>query len=146
MIETDRYLVQTIIADATLISLMGITADDKRIYAWYPTFDIVYNSSNPCAIVYRKSIRGRGGDWSYSNQYPDMAYYLRTLSINQTVLGQVTERLIEVFDEQYKVYTTSWMIGKIEISSVVDAPTEGDAGNPIYVKVVSFGFREFFKR
>jgi len=146
MIETDEYLVQKIIADSTLISLMGITGSDKRIYAWYPTFDIVYKSSYPCAIVYRKSVRGRGGDWSFPYQYPDMAYYLRTLSIDQLVLGQVAERLIELFDESYKEYTTSWIIGKIEINSIVDAPTEGDAGNPIFVKVVSFSFSNFFKR
>lgn len=146
MIETDRYLVQTIINDATLIGLMGISGSDKRIYAWYPTFDIVYESSYPCAIVYRKAIRGRAGNWSYPNQYPDMSYYLRTLSIDQTVLGQVAERLIDLFDEKYKEYTTSWIIGKIEINSVLDAPTEGDAGNPIFVKVVSFSFSNFFKR
>lgn len=145
MIETDEYLVQKVIADATLISLMGISGSDKRIYAWYPTFDIVYESS-PCAIVYRKSVRGRGGDWSYPNQYPDMAYYLRTLSTDQLVLGQVAERLIALFDETYKDYTTSWIIGKIEINSVVDAPTEGDAGFPIFVKVVSFSFSNIFKR
>lgn len=146
MIETDEYLVQKIIADATLISLMGITGSDKRVYAWYPTFDIVYSTSYPCAIVYRKSVRGRGGEWSYPNQYPDMAYYLRTLSIDQLVLGQVAERLINLFDETYKASTTSWIIGKIEINSVVDAPTEGDAGNPIFVKVVSFSFSNFFKK
>jgi hypothetical protein len=146
MIETDKYLVQTIITDSTLISLMGITAQDKRVYAWYPTIDVTYETSYPCAIVYRKSIRGRGGSWSYPNQYPDMSYYLRTLSINQLVLGQVAERLIDLFDEKYKQYTTSWIIGKSEINSIVDAPTEGDAGNPIFVKVVSFSFREFFKR
>jgi len=146
MIETDEYLVQKIKNDASLISLMGISGSDQRIYAWYPTFDIVYESSYPCAIVYRKSVRGRGGDWSYPNQYPDLAYYLRALSIDQLVLGQVTERLIELFDETYKDYTTSWIIGKIGINSVVDAPTEGDAGNPIFVKVVSFSFSNFFKR
>lgn len=147
MIETDEYLVQKIINDTSLISLMGITVNDKRIYAWYPTFDLVYESSFPCAIVYRKSVRGRaGGNWSYPNQYPDMGYYLRTLSINQLVLGQVAERLIELFDETYKANTLSWIIGKIEINSVVDAPTEGDAGNPIFVKVVSFSFSNFFKR
>jgi hypothetical protein len=146
MIETDEYLVQKIINDASLISLMGISVNDKRIYAWYPTFDIVYESSYPCAIVYRKSLRGKGGSWSYPNQYPDMGYYLRTLSINQLVLGQVAERLIELFDETYKAKTISWIIGKIEINSVVDAPTEGDAGNPIFVKVVSFSFSNFFKK
>jgi len=146
MIETDEYLVQKIKNDASLISLMGISGSDQRIYAWYPTFDIVYESSYPCAIVYRKSVRGRGGDWSYPNQYPDLAYYLRALSIDQLVLGQVTERLIELFDETYKDYTTSCIIGKIGINSVVDAPTEGDAGNPIFVKVVSFSFSNFFKR
>lgn len=146
MIETDKYLVQKVINDATLISLMGISGSDKRIYAWYPTFDILYESSYPCAIVYRKSVRGRAGSWSYPNQMPDMSYYLRTLSTDQRVLGQVAERLSDMFDETYKEYTTSWIIGKIEINSVLDAPTEGDAGNPIFVKVVSFSFTNMFRR
>lgn len=146
MIETDRYLVQTIINDASLISLMGITGSDKRVFAWYPTFDITYDTAYPCAIVYRKSVRGRAGSWSYPNQMPDMSYYLRTLSIDQLVLGQVAERLSDLFDETYKEYTTSWIIGKIGINSILDAPTEGDAGNPIFVKVVSFSFNNIFRR
>jgi len=146
MIETDEYLVQKAINDATLISLMGITANDKRIYAWYPTIDVIYESSYPCAVTYRKSIRDRGAEWSYPNQFPNIFYYLRTLSIDQLVLGQVTERLTDLFDETYKDYTTSWIIGKINLNSVMDAPTEGDAGNPIFVKVVSFSFSNIFKR
>jgi hypothetical protein len=146
MIETDEYLVQKVINDATLISLMGITVNDKRIYAWYPAIDVIYESSYPCAVTFRKSIRGRGAEWSYPNQFPNIFYYLRTLSIDQLVLGQVTERLTGLFDETYKDYTTSWIIGKININSVMDAPTEGDAGNPIFVKVVSFSFSNIFKR
>ena len=42
MLELDQLVVAKITADAQLISLMGITAEDDRVYAWYPISDIIY--------------------------------------------------------------------------------------------------------
>ena len=51
MIEIDEYIVTTITGDATMISLMGIDASNNRVYAWYPSHDVVYNSvSGLCEI------------------------------------------------------------------------------------------------
>jgi hypothetical protein len=145
MIEIDKYLVGTIVDDTTLVTLMNITESDNRVYAWYPTFNPSFSETD-CYIVYRKTMSGRGFNWSYPSQMPNITYHLRILSIDQLVLGQVTERLINLFDEQYNVELTSYGIKKISIAGVSDGPTEGDAGNPIYVKLVSFSFGTVVKR
>ena len=131
MIEIDEYVVSTVVGDATMISLMGITGTDNRIFAWYPTHDIVYGNTNPAAIVYR---------------IPNINYFFRCLSVDQLVLGQVSERLMDLFDEKYNVLLTNLGIKKIGIIGNSDAPTEGDVGNPIYVKMVSFSFTNVVRR
>jgi hypothetical protein len=68
------------------------------------------------------------------------------LSKDQLVLGQVAERLMGLFDEKYNVLLTNFGIKKISIVGNSDAPTEGDAGNPIYVKIVSFSFTNLVRR
>lgn len=147
MIDIDEYIVGVVIGDATMQSLMGITGTDNRIYAWYPSFDIVYSSTAPAAIVYRKTSGSRPGvDWSYPSQIPNINYFFRCFSIDQLVLGQVAERLTDLFDEKYNVVLTNFGIKKIGIIGNSDAPTEGDAGNPIYVKIVSFSFTNVVKR
>lgn len=147
MIEIDEYIVNTITGDATMITLMGIDASDQRVYAWYPSFDVVYSSTYPAALVFRKASGSRPGEfYSYPSQIPNISYHFRVLSKSQLVLGQVAERLIDLFDDKYNVLLTNFGIKKISVSGNSDAPTEGDAGNPIYVKTVSFSFSSVVKR
>lgn len=147
MIDIDEYVVGTVVADATMISLMGIDGSDNRIYAWYPTDDIIYNNTYPAAMVYRKGSGSRPGEnYSYPSQIPHINYFFRCLSIDQLVLGQVAERLLDLFDDKYNVLLTNFGIKKMSVIGNSDAPTEGDAGNPIYVKVVSFSFTNIVKR
>jgi hypothetical protein len=147
MIEIDEYIVSTITEDATMISLMGIDANDQRVYAWYPSFDVVYTAVYHAALIYRKASGSRPGEfYSYPSQIPNINYHFRVLSKSQLVLGQVAERLIDLFDEKYNVLLTNFGIKKISVIGNSDAPTEGDAGNPIYVKTVSFSFSNVVKR
>ena len=147
MIEIDEYIVSTIVGDATMISLMGIDANNNRVYAWFPSHDIVYNTTYPAALVFRKASGARPGEYySYPSQIPNINYHFRALSKSQLVLGQVAERLMYLFDEKYSVTLTNFGIKKISIIGNSDAPTEGDAGNPIYVKTVSFSFSNLVRR
>lgn len=147
MIEIDEYVVNKITGDATMISLMGIDVNDNRVYAWYPSFDVVYTATYLAALIFRKASGSRsGGLYSYPSQIPNISYHFRVLSKSQLVLGQVAERLIDLFDEQYNVLLTNFGIKKISVIGNSDAPTEGDAGNPIYVKTVSFSFSTVVKR
>ena len=145
MIVIDKYLVSTIVGDSQLVTLMNITGSDNRVYSWYPTFNPSFSETD-CFIVYRKTMPARSFNWSYPSQMPNINYHLRVLSIDQLVLGQVTERLIELFDQQYNVQLNGYGIKRISIAGVSDGPTEGDAGNPIYVKLVSFSFGTVVKR
>jgi len=147
MIDIDGYIVTTVIGDATMKTLMGIDTSDNRIYAWYPSHDIVYSSTYRAALVFRGSSGSRpGNNFSYPSQIPNINYHFRALSKSQLVLGQVSERLMNLFDEKYNVILTNFGIKKISIIGKSDAPTEGDAGNPIYVEVVSFSFSNIVRR
>jgi len=53
---------------------------------------------------------------------------------------------LDLFDEKYNVTLTNFGIKKIGVIGNSDAPTEGDVGNPLYVKVVSFSFTNIVKR
>jgi hypothetical protein len=147
MIEIDEYIVSTVIGDATMVSLMGITASDNRIFAWYPSHDITYSDTQPAALIFRSSSGPRPGElYSFPSQIPNINYFFRALSLDQLVLGQVSERLMDLFDEKYNVLLTNLGIKKMGIIGRSDVPTEGDAGNPIYVKIVSFSFTNVVRR
>lgn len=145
MLELDKEVVDIIKDDATMISLMGITTSDNRVYAWYPASDIVYTAQKDTAIIYRNSMGGRPFNWSYPSQIPNIQYFFRVLSISQLKIRQVSERLIELFDLT-SISSTSWSVKWITLSSYADGMTEGSPTHPILSKNVLFSFNIVVKR
>lgn len=145
MLEIDAAVVSKIASDATMISLMGITVSNNRVYDWYPQDRIIFSASNQSAIIYRNSLGSRNYNWSYPSEMPRLTYYFRILSINQLNLNQVNEKLIDLFD-MTTIQTTNWSVKWIELSGSVDGPIEGDPTYPIYTKDVNFNFSTLVKR
>jgi len=146
MLELDTLVVNQIETDSTMISLMGIAAGDTRVYAWYPATDIEYVvGQKEVCIVYRNSLGGRPFNWSYPSQMPDMLYFFRVLSISQLKLRQVSERLIELFDQQ-SLISTNWAVKWIELVGYADGMNEGSPTKPIMSKNVSFTFSVTVRR
>lgn len=146
MLELDSLVVSRITGDASLISLMGITASDDRVYAWYPATDIIYTlGSTEVSIIYRNSMGGRPFEWSYPSQIPNMSYFFRVLSISQLKLRQVSERLIELFDKT-SMESTNWSVKWIELNGYADGMYEGSPTQPIMSKNVTFAFTTVVKR
>ena len=146
MLEIDALIVNKIITDATMISLMGITVQDNRVYAWYPATDISYVvDTTEVAIIYRDSMGGRPFEWSYPSQMPDIQYFFRILSISQLKLRQSAERLIELFDKS-SLESTNWSVKWIELSSITDGMFEGSPTHPIMSKNVTFAFNVVVNR
>jgi hypothetical protein len=146
MLELDALTVNRIINDATMISLMSITASDERVYAWYPAVDIIYTIGGAeVAIIYRNSMGGRPFEWSYPQQIPDIVYFFRILSISQLKLRQCTERLIELFDKT-SMESTNWSAKWIELKSAADGMMEGSPTHPIVSKNVTFAFNTVVNR
>lgn len=146
MLEIDTEVVQMIETDSTLISLMGITSSDTRVYAWYPATDIEYViGQKEVCIIYRNSLGGRPFNWSYPSQLPDILYFFRVLSVSQLKLRQVAERLIEIFDKQ-SIETTNWAAKWIELAGNADGMMEGSPTHPIMSKNVTFNFRILVQR
>ena len=119
---------------------MGITAEDNRIYAWYPSSDIAYVLSvSEVAIIYRNTFDGRPFLWSYPSQFSDITYFFRILSISQLKLRQTTERLIELFDKS-SIESVNWSVKWIKLLNAADGLYEGSPTHPIVSKNVLFGF------
>lgn len=146
MLELDQLVVDRITTDAQLISLMGITAEDDRVYAWYPISDIIYTlGSAEVAIIYRNSFGGRPFNWSYPTQVPNIQYFFRVLSISQLKLRQTAERLIELFDKT-SMESINWAVKWIEQTGCADGIYEGSPTQPILSKNVTFAFNVVVKR
>lgn len=145
MLELNLEVVNTIIADATLISLMSIDANNKRVYYWEPTRDILFTPTYQAALIYRDSFGGRAGEWSYPYEWPFITYFFRVLSTSQVLLAQVSKALIDLFDLQ-TLQTTNWSVKWIEVVGKNTGGNEGDPAKPIYVDNVTFGFNFVFKR
>jgi hypothetical protein len=141
MLELDKLVVNRIITDSSMISYLGTTANDNRVYAWYPATDIVYTTGiAEAAIIYRNSIlRERPYNWSYPSQIPNIQYFFRILSISQLKLGQISERLIDLFDLT-SLESDNWTVKWIELSSAINGMNEGSPTHPIISKNVTFSF------
>lgn len=147
MLEIEKAVYDFVINDSTFISLTGATSSDPRMYAWYPSGDVVFTEgSQEAALVYRHSINARGF-WSYPNQLPDFNFFFRVLSIDQTKIGQVAERLIEIFDETYdKIVTTNFLVKKISLTGSFEGQNEGAPTKPVFTRNQTFRFSNVFRR
>ena len=146
MLELDALTVSRITGDATMISIMGITSGDDRVYAWYPAEDITYTINvNEVAIIYRNSLGKRPFRWSYPSQIPDITYFFRVLSISQLKLRQASERLIELFDKT-SMDSDNWSAKWIELTGYADGMNEGSPSQPIVSKNVTFAFSIVVKK
>lgn len=140
MLELDEYCVTKIRTDASMVSLMGITATDYRVYSWYPAGDVYYTVGvSEAAIIYRNSCGSRPYKWSYPKQFPNITYYFRVMSIDKSKLGQASKRLIKLFD-MTSIETTSWRVKWIELSGDSPGPMEGSPTMPIVSRNVMFKF------
>lgn len=146
MLEIDSAIAARIVEDADMISIMGITASDDRVYAWYPQQDIVYTQGgSEVAIIFRSSNGGRSNNWSYPSQSPDIAYFFRILSISQLKSSQCAERLIALFDKT-SLQTDNWNVKWIEQSGYSDGMMEGSPTHRIVSKNVTFVFKIVLSR
>ena len=146
MLEIDKAVVDTITTDSDMISLMGITSSDKRVYAWYPFKDIVYTINvSEVAIIYRNSIGMRPFLWSYPSQISNITYFFRVLSISQLKVRQTSEKLIDLFDMS-SIDTDNWSVKWIELGGIADGMNEGSPTLPIVSKSITFNFTIVVKK
>jgi len=146
MLELRQAVVSRISNDATIQSIMGGSASDRRIYYWYPEGDIVYTERTvECAIIYRMSLTGYPYRWSYPSEFSGHQLFFRIVSINQLKLGQVVEKLIDLFD-QGSLQTTNWSVRHLQLLSSVDGMNEGEATKPIHTHNQSYQLSVVLRR
>ena len=146
MLEIDKYFIDKFKADATLISLMGINANDPRIYMFNPPFDVTYSSTQLAALFYRNSSDRRPEQYSYPSQRSNLTYYFECVSPNLTRAKQVIERIIRLLENQ-SVLTTNWRVGVlINAGEGEGVEPGGTPTNPLYKRMVAFFCKEVFYR
>jgi hypothetical protein len=146
MLEIEKAIVERVSNDSAIQTIMGGTAADRRIYAWFPIGDVVFTERTiECAIIYRTSSTGYPWRWSYPNQNSEMQLFFRIASINQLKLGQVSERLVDLFDKG-SLQSTNWSVRWIEVVSIVEGLNEGEATKPIHIRNQSYRLGTVLKR
>lgn len=147
--QLEKALVDLFKGSTTYKNASGATSVDPRIYAWFPAGDVVFVPGvKDVATIYRFSITGRPGRWSYPSQLGDMQLFLRVSSISQLKLGIVTEILVgkNSFLDQASIATENLSVKKISTLTVNDGLNEGAPTQPIHVRNFSFRFSNVFIR
>lgn len=146
MLEIEKAIVDRISNDAAIQTIMGGTVADRRIYAWFPIGDVVFTEgAAECSIVYRTALTGYPWRWSYPSQASQMQLFFRIASISQLKLGQVSERLIDLFDKG-SLQSTNWSVRWVEIVSSVEGFNEGEATKPIHIRNQSYELSTVLRR
>lgn len=145
MREINADIIETILADATIKSLLGYTSADERIYAWNPSEDVIYSSSKKGAIFYKEIVGKRPYTWSYPKQFANITFFFKVVSIYQESVDLISERLIDLFDLT-TAETTNWRVGHIELLTYNDMVAEGSPTNTQWAKMVTFRFTNILKR
>jgi hypothetical protein len=147
-LSLEKAIVDLFKANSSWLSVSGGTIADPRIYAWSPAGDIVFTpGSIDVAVIYRTSVTGRPGRWSYPFQIPDMQLFFRLISIDQFKLGTATEILIgQNFLDQESIETNDVSVKTINLLSVNDGLNEGAPTQPIHTRNFSFRLSNVFIR
>lgn len=147
-LSLEKSIVDLFKGNGNWLSISGGTATDPRIYAWSPAGDIVFTAGSvDVAIIYRFSITGRPGRWSYPLQIPDMQLLFRLLSIDQLKLGAATEILIGPnFLDQETIENDDVSVKTINLLSANDGLNEGAPTQPVHVRNFSFRLTNVFFR
>lgn len=146
MLEISAKAIQIISSDSVMDTYLNPSANDDRIYQWYPSMDITYTTTNKSAIIYRSFVLSdKGSRWSYPQQINDWYYEFWIKSIDHLKVTQIAERLIDLFDETSLV-TTNYSVKHIQLISDAFGDSEGDVTQPIISRKAIFRFSNVFKR
>lgn len=146
--QLDKAIVDLFKSSNSYKSISGATVADPRIYAWFPAGDIVFVPGvKDVSTIYRFSVTGRPGRWSYPSQLGDMQLFLRVSSIDQLKLSSTTEILIGAdFLDKTSITTEDLSVKWITLLSANDGLNEGAPTQPIHVRNFSFRFSNVFIR
>ena len=94
-VDVNQMLQQRLGGDSALVSLLGRTPDDPRVYPYY-NGDAIINASQRAYVTYAKT--------SFPERVTatgDPIWNLTLWAINWTVAAAVRDRLVALFDEQF---------------------------------------------
>lgn len=146
MLEIKAGILNYLLGDSELRTLLNSDSNDDRVYSWNPPQDIVYSDSKRSAIFYRLFVNQKPTIRSYPQQFSNMFFYLRVVSKSELDTELISEQIIKLLDEQYGFLTDNWSIKKIVLANYNDGKNEGTPSFPLYVKNLSFSFNNIFQR
>jgi hypothetical protein len=145
MLQIAKYLVDILIADASIQSALGGTVLDPRVYAWNSPFDVAYNSTTPAAIFYNYTMDSRPAIYSYPMQIPDQMFNFQIVCSDRTKLEQIIELIFNLFLD-YTFHTSNFSVKTMEVKRVTESPFEGTPTKPLFIKTITFSLLNVFKR
>ncbi len=130
MNEIKDYILDTVlIPDGTIQGLTGYTADDPRIYEWFPATDPDFNSTYPAFIIYRIARHGRGFDFVDRAEIGDIFFHLDVFAYDTDTLGAIVLRIEDLLDLYGPFTTTRHKVGNLIITESFEMPTEGESSS-----------------
>ena len=146
MLEIDKYLIDLIVADSDITTLLGSTDSDNRIYIWNPDINISYSSTNKSALFYSNNqIQRELNNFAFPSQIGDIIYRFYVNSLDYSTNENLTEKLINLLSD-ISMETTNYKILKILLMSNDYLGNMGTDTFIIYARQVSFLLHCVYKK
>ena len=137
MFELKEPIYSTVTTDATIISLMGITSGDLRMYSLNPPEDVIYSDAVPAAITYFLKIGRRPNNYSYPSQEGNAFLFFRILSIDNLIAENIADRLKVLFDKM-TIESDNYVVKTVMLNDMTPSDSEGSPTKPVFIINVSF--------
>lgn len=146
MLEIDKYLIDLIVNDTNISTLLGSTTEDNRIYIWNPDTKITYSPTNKSALFYSNSQIQRTLEYyAYPSQVGDIIYRFYVNSLDYVTNETLSEYLIKLLSD-IAIETTNYRILKILLISNNYLGNIGTDTFIIYNRQISFLLHEVFDK
>ncbi|MFW9872368.1 MAG: hypothetical protein ACFFG0_04640 [Candidatus Thorarchaeota archaeon] len=144
MLNIDKWIYSIAKADSTLLTLIGGTATDPRIYEVYPPKSLLpLSSTYPAYITYGLAPSGGGYGDVYQIQVPDEIYEFHIFANTKAKMNTVFERIDTLFNKIFNASITGWIVRRIYRTYQGEIHESDDH---LYHKVLEYTFEGIWKK
>jgi hypothetical protein len=145
--ELKNYIIQIVANDAVIQGITGWTADDPRVYEWFPGVDPAFNSTYPAYLIYRVIGHGRGLEFVDRAEPGDLFFHFDILAMDSEKTSDIAEQLETLLDLYGPFETFSYKVGNVIRTENFEMPTEGESSSDRMLRYhVAFQLRGVLKK
>jgi hypothetical protein len=129
MKELKDYIIQVVANDAIIQSITGWTADDQRVYEWYPAFDPTFTTTYPAFLIYRVLGYGRGPEFVDRAEVGDRFFHFDIFAMDSDKTSDIAEQLANLLDLYGPFETSSYKVENVIMVEDFEMPVEGESSS-----------------